>query len=146
MRRFSLLAVVMLALFIGLSGLSVAQDQKPDATLEFSQGQVGIGIGFSWGSGTLTYQGKKYPVKVEGLSVGDVGVAKAEAVGQVYGLKKIEDFDGNYTAVAAEGTLGGGAGAVSMKNQHGVVINLLTTTKGISVKLATGGVKLTLKK
>jgi hypothetical protein len=146
MRRFSLLAVVMLALFIGLSGLAVAQDQKPDATLEFSQGQVGVGIGFSWGSGVLTYQGKKYPVKVEGLSVGDVGIAKAEAVGQVYGLKKIEDFDGNYTAVAAEGTLGGGAGAVSMKNQHGVVINLLTTTKGISVKLATGGVKLTLKK
>lgn len=146
MKRVSLFAVVMLTLFFCLSGQVVAQDQKPDATLKLSQGQVGVGIGFSWGSGTLTYKGKKYPVKVEGLSVGDVGIAKAEATGQVYGLKKIEDFEGNYTAVTAEGTLGGGAGAVSMKNQNGVVINLLATTRGINVKLAASGVKLTLKK
>lgn len=146
MKRVSLFAVVMLTLFFCLSGQAVAQDQKPDATLKLSQGQVGVGIGFSWGSGTLTYKGKNYPVKVEGLSVGDVGIAKAEAAGKVYGLKKLEDFEGNYTAVTAEGTLGGGAGAVSMKNQNGVVINLLATTKGINVKLAASGVKLTLKK
>ena len=146
MKRFALLTVVMMALFVCLSGPAVAQEVKPDATLELSQGQVGVGIGFSWGSGTLTYQGKKYPVKVEGLSVGEVGIAKAEAVGQVYGLKKLEDFDGNYTSVTAEGTFGGGAGAISMKNQHSVVINLLSTTKGINVKLAASGVKLTLKK
>ncbi len=146
MKRFSLMTVVMMTLFLCLSGMAVAQDQKPDATLELSQGQVGVGIGFSWGSGTLTYKGKKYPVTVQGLSVGDVGITKATATGQVYGLKKLADFDGNYTAVAAEGTLGGGAGAVSMKNQNGIVINLIATTKGINVKLATGGVKLMLKK
>jgi hypothetical protein len=33
-----------------------------------------------------------------------------------------------------------------MKNQHRVVINMLSTTKGVNVKLAASGVKLTLKK
>ena len=146
MKRFSLMIVVMMTLFLCLSGLAVAQDQKPDATLELSQGQVGVGIGFSWGSGTLTYKGKKYPVTVKGISVVDVGITKATASGRVYGLKKLADFNGNYTAVTAEGTLGGGAGATTMKNQNGVVIDLLATTKGINVKLAPSGVTLMLKK
>jgi hypothetical protein len=145
MKRFALLTVVILTLFICLSGLAVAQDEKPDATLELSQGQVGLGIGFSWGSGTLTYQGKKYPVKVEGISVIDIGITKAEAAGKVYNLKKLLDFNGNYTAATVEGTLGGGAGATTMKNQNGVVINLVTTTQGINLKLAPGGVNLKLK-
>ncbi|MGZ3592879.1 MAG: DUF1134 domain-containing protein [Syntrophales bacterium] len=145
MKRFTLLTVVILTLFICLSGLAVAQDEKPDATLELSQGQVGLGIGFSWGSGTLTYQGKKYPVKVEGISVIDVGITKAKAAGKVYNLKKLLDFNGNYTAATAEGTLGGGAGATTMNNQNGVVINLVTTTQGINLKLAPSGVSLKLQ-
>ena len=37
--------------------------------------------GYSWEGGALTYQGKKYQVEVKGLSVGDVGITKAEASG-----------------------------------------------------------------
>ena len=146
MKRFALLTVLMLALFLCLSGLAVAQDKEPDATLELTQGQVAVGIGWSWGEGTLTYQGNKYPVTVKGLSVIDVGITKATAFGKIYGLKKLEDFDGNYTSATAEGTLGGGAGATKMKNQNGVVIDLFTTTQGLNLKLAPSGVQLMLKK
>ncbi|MBN2124046.1 MAG: DUF1134 domain-containing protein [Deltaproteobacteria bacterium] len=144
MKRLAMFAVSVLTVFVFLSGMAVAQD-KPDATLELEQGQIGIGIGFSWGEGVLTFQGKKHAFKVEGLSVIDVGITKATAKGSVYGLKKLEDFNGNFTSVTAEGTLGGGAGATKMKNQNGVVIDLITTTKGVNVKLAPSGVKLTLK-
>jgi len=146
MKRFALLTVVSLILFLCLSGLAIAQDKQPDATLQLTEGQVGIGIGYSWGSGTLTYKGKEYPVKVDGLSVIDVGITRAKAAGKVYNLKKLEDFNGNYTAATAEGTLGGGAGATTMKNQNGVVIDLVTTTQGINLKLAPSGVNLRLKK
>jgi hypothetical protein len=130
-----------------LSGLALAADEKkPDATLKLSEGQVAIGIGWSWGKGVLTYKGKDYPFKVQGLSVGDVGVTKAEAVGKVYNLKKRSDFNGNYTSAAAQGTLGGGAGASAMKNQNGVVIELTSTTQGLNLKLAAEGVKFTLEK
>jgi len=145
MIRIALVTVVILSLFLYLPGMAVAQDKEPDAYLELSEGSVAIGIGYSWGDGTLTYQGKKYPVEVKGLSVIDVGVTKATAFGKVYGLKKLEDFNGNYTAATAEGTLGGGAGATTMKNQRGVVIDLFTTTKGLNLKLAPSGISLKLK-
>jgi len=140
-------SILVLAMVMVLSGLALAaEDKKPDATLKLSEGQVALGIGWSWGKGILTYKGKDYPFKVEGLSVGDVGVTKADAVGKVYNLKKMSDFNGTYTSAAAQGTLGGGAGASTMKNQNGVVINLESTTQGVNVKLAGEGVKFTLEK
>jgi len=126
-------------------GLALAQAKKPDATLTLSEGSVAVGIGFSWGKGTLSYQGKTYPVKVEGLSVGDVGIQRATATGDVYNLKKLADFNGNYTAGAAGATIGGGAGITAMKNQNGVVIELKSTTQGANLKLAAEGLKLTLQ-
>jgi hypothetical protein len=119
---------------------------KPDATLMMSEGQVALGIGWSWGKGTLSFKGKKYEFKVDGLSVIDVGITKATSKGKVFNLKKIEDFDGIYTAMAAEGTLAGGAGVTKMKNQNGVVIELVSTTQGANLKLAAEGVKFAIKK
>ena len=124
----------------------IAEAKKPDATLTLTEGSVAVGIGYSWGKGTLTYQGKKHPVKVEGLSVGEVGVTRATATGNVYNLKKLADFDGNYVAGGAEATVAGGAGVTAMKNQNGVVIELKSTTQGASLKLAAEGIKLSVVK
>jgi hypothetical protein len=146
MRRalITLIAVGGLVALIG--GLAEAQSKKPDATVELTEGSVAAGIGFSWGKGSLTYKGKKYPVKIDGLSVGEVGINRATARGSVSELKKLEDFSGTYTAGSAEGTVGGGAGVTIMKNQNGVVIHLTSTTQGASLKLAASGVRLTLEK
>ncbi len=140
--RMIAVAVALLALF---AGAALAQE-KPDATVTFSGGSVAAGIGYSWGSGTLTFQGKDYPFSVDGLAVGAVGASSFTAVGSVYKLNKLEDFNGNYTAAAAQATVGGGAGATAMKNQNGVVIQLVSTTQGVDFKLAASGVKINLKK
>src|SRR5262249_53731202 len=77
---------------VSMVGPAGTQDWRPVATLELSQGSVAAGIGFSWGSGTLTYLGQKYPVKVLGLSLGEAGFTLATAKGIVFDLKKLEDF------------------------------------------------------
>ena len=146
MRRTTTTMVTVAVLVAFLSALAMAQDKKPDATLTLSEGSDAVGIGYSWGKGTLTYKGKKYPVKVEGLSVGEVGVTRATATGNVFNLKKLEDFDGNYVAGGAAGTVGGGAGISAMKNQNGVNIELKSTTQGASLKLAGEGIKLSVVK
>jgi hypothetical protein len=146
MKRFAMFTVITMTLFLCLSGLAVAQDKKVDATLTMSEGQVAVGIGYSWGKGVLTFEGKEYPFKVSGLSVVDVGISKATSAGKVFNLKKIEDFNGNYTAGSAEGTVAGGAGVLKMKNQNGVEIELYSTTQGVNLKLALEGVKITLVK
>jgi hypothetical protein len=141
---------VMIALLVGsllsVGGLARAQSRTPApvATLELSEGSVAAGIGFSWGSGTLTYQGKKYPVRVQGLSVGEIGITRATARGTVLDLKKLEDFSGNYAAAGAGATVGGGGEAMIMRNQNGVVIELTSTTQGASLKAAAAGLRLTL--
>jgi hypothetical protein len=142
-RIMGLVSVVVLGL-----GLTAAQaeERTPDATIKLSTGSVAVGVGISWGSGTLTYQGKDYPITVKGLSVGDAGVSKIEASGKIYNLKKLEDFDGNYTSVAIGATLGGGGGATAMRNQNGVDAELVATTQGVKLALGTSGVEMKLKK
>ena len=144
MKRLTV-SVLVLVIALSLFGLVFAQEEKPDATLTLSKGQVAVGIGWSWGDGVLTLKGKNYPFKVGGLTVVDVGITKANAVGKVYHLKKLSDFNGTYAGAAAEGTIGGGAGISTMKNQNGVVIELQSTTQGVNFKLAGEGVKFTLK-
>jgi hypothetical protein len=51
---------------VSVAGLARAQGWTPVATLELSESSVAAGIGFSWGSGTLSYQGRKYPVTAQG--------------------------------------------------------------------------------
>jgi hypothetical protein len=130
------------------ASLIVAQaaDKTPDATLKLSGGSVAAGVGISWGSGTLSYKGKEYPIDVKGLSVGDVGVTKLEASGKVYNLSKLDDFDGNYTAAGAGVTAAGGGSVVAMKNQNGVTVELVATTQGVKVALGAGGVDMKIKK
>ena len=140
-----LVIVLVLGVLLSLVGPARAQDWMPAATLELSQGSVAAGIGFSWGSGTLTYLGRKYPVKVMGFSVGEAGFTWGTAKGTVVALKKLEDFSGTYVAGGAGWTLFGGGEAVIMKNQNGVVVEMTTSNGGVKFKLAASGIRLTLE-
>jgi len=146
MRRLLIELVAVGSLIMMVAGLAAAQSPKPDATLSLSEGSVAAGVGFSWGHGVLTYKGRTYPVQVQGLSVGEVGVTRATAKGEVSHLAKLADFAGNYAAVGAEATAGGGAGTTVMRNQNGVVIDLQSTTQGASLRLGAEGIRLTLAK
>ena len=141
----TLLSTALAAILIA-GGLAVpasrAQDAPPDGALSLSGGAVAAGIGFTWGSGTLTYQGAPHAVKVSGLSVVDVGAAKIDASGSVYHLKSLKDFDGTYTTFAAGATIAGGGGAAYLKNQNGVVIKLNSTSTGLRFNLSASGVTL----
>jgi hypothetical protein len=121
--------------------------KTPDGTVEFSGGSVAAGVGYSWGGGTLTYKGMKYPISVKGLSAGaSAGATSLTASGSVYNLTKLADFEGNYTAVSTGATVGGGAAVITMRNQNGVVIDGVSTTQGLKLALDSAGVSIKLKK
>ena len=143
--------VVLLLTLCAMTGFAVAASHeggKSDATLRFSGGSFAAGIGFSWGSGTLTYKGKSYPVKVKGLSVGKVGMTNSSAYGEVFNLKHLQDFNGHYNVGAAGTrgvTLGGGKSGTLMSNQAGVIVRMSSTQKGLAVNATGGGVDMQLK-
>ena len=144
----ALAAAVVLAGGMATAALpSQAQEaaKAADGALTFSGGAVAAGIGFVWGSGQLEYQGAVHPVKISGLSVVDVGAAKLDASGSVYNLKRLQDFDGIYTTFAAGATVAGGGGVAYLRNQHGVVIKLNSTSEGLRLNLSADGIKLKLE-
>src|SRR5438067_3515672 len=131
---------VLLLILGGMTGFTQAathhHESKPDATLRLSGGSFALGIGVNWGSGTLTYRGKDYPVKVKGLSVGKVGMTNSSAYGEVLNLKHLQDFNGHYNVGAAGTrgvTLGAGKAGTLMSNQSGVIVRLSTTQTGVAL-------------
>lgn len=141
---------VLVLVIVSMTGFTqAAKHSGPDATLRLSTGGFALGIGVSWGSGTLTYKGKNYPVKVKGLSVGRVGATSSSAYGEVFNLKHLQDFNGHYSFGAA-GTRGvtiakGKAGTL-MSNQAGVIVRLSTTQKGVNVNATGGGVDMQIQR
>ena len=121
------------------------RDTTPDATLQLHGGSVAAGIGYIWGHGKVSYQGSDHSFNIRGVSVVDVGGASITATGVVMHLDKLADFSGRYVAWGAGVTLASGGSAVYMKNEHGVVIKLLSSTVGLRFNLSGNGVKVTLK-
>ena len=128
---------------------AATHQSEPDAILRLKGGSFAAGIGFSWGSGTLTYKGKDYPVSVNGLSVGRVGATSSSAYGEVFNLKHLQDFNGHYNVGGAGTrgvTLGGGRKTTTMTNQAGVIVALSSTQQGVDVNATGGGVDMQLKR
>ena len=69
-----------------------------------------------------------------------VGASEASASGQVFNLKQLADFDGNYVAVSAGVTAAGGGVAAVMKNRSGVTISVKGTTRGAQIVIGGSGV------
>ena len=137
-----LIGLIVLLTCVLLAATAVAKDVQPSGTVSIELTSVAVGIGGEWGHGVLTFQGKEYKFKMNGFSVVDVGVSKISATGNVYHLKNVSDFAGTFSAAEAGIAIGAGAGASTMKNQNGVVMNLTSKKSGIKFKLAAEGVKI----
>ncbi len=139
-KRSLLIALVLASLL-----LAPALAQAQEGTVSISFTGVAAGIGVSWGSGVLTYGGKTYPFKIDGLSVGDVGISTVTATGKVRNLKNVGDFSGNYAAVGTGLAVGGGAAVLTMQNQRGVAMDITATQAGVKFNFGPQGINITLK-
>jgi hypothetical protein len=131
------------ALLLGMPALVMAED-TPDATLTFSAKTIAVGVGVSWGKGTLHYRGKDYPITVDSLSVLNLGADNIEGTAEVYHLANIDDFSGAYAAVSAGATVSTGAASTAMQNHRGVVIRMHSNAKGLRFNASLEGINMKL--
>ena len=141
---------VLLLVIAATTGFTQAakRESGPDATLRMSIGGVHLGIGGSSGSGTLTFRGKNYPFRVSGVAIGRVGVTSSSAVGDVFNLRHLQDFNGHYTVSGAGTrgvTLGAGRTGTIMSNQAGVIVRISSTQRGLAVNATGGGLTMQLQ-
>jgi hypothetical protein len=134
-RRMTSGALLTATLLVG--GLALAEDAaKPSGTVVIDETQFAFIVGGSTGGGMLTFQGKEYPFKIGGLTVGaNVGISKMSAAGEVYDLKDVVKFPGIYTKLDAGIALGGGVGGLRLKNEHGVIMRLESRTEGLQLNV-----------
>ena len=142
--RYKVLSLGLICL-LGIVGSAVARD-VPSGTIALSATSIAAGVGAQWGDGILTLpNGKTYRFAVQGLEVGGVGVSTLQAQGTVYNLRRVSELDGLYVAADANVAVGSGPGTQTMRNEHGVVINLASEQQGVKLTLGGQGMRITLK-
>ncbi|MGJ0485773.1 MAG: hypothetical protein ACR65R_14770 [Methylomicrobium sp.] len=142
-KLFYTLAVIMS--IVMFSSASLAKPTKISGTINLNVGSVAAGIGWSWGGGVMTFEGAEHNFEISGLSLADVGISKFTAAGIVYNLHDLKDFEGVYHGVKGGVTIAGGKGAIALKNEHGVVLELNGSGQGLKFALGTQGVTIKLK-
>jgi len=139
--RFALFFLVMAV----ASTAVAAEKATPSGKVSVESTSIAAGIGVSWGDGKLSFKGKEYPFSVEGLSLVDFGISKANATGDVYNLTDVAKFGGTYVAAEAGLTLAGGMGGMVLRNANGVVLHLRSVSQGARLQLGTSGLVIKVK-
>ncbi len=146
MRRTAVSLALMVALILAVFPVGAQQEPYVIGQITLEAKQVSAGVGYTWGAGTLTFEGKQYPFSVKGLNVIAVGISKISATGDVYNLKTAEDLAGKYAVATAGVALIKGPAGLVMRNNKGVVINLKAKQTGVELSLGGEGLSITMKK
>jgi hypothetical protein len=135
------------AVLVAAAMLMVATlpSQADTGTVRFRVGSAGFIVGVGGGSGTLTFHGKTYPLRISGVSLGMIGVSSADLVGRARNLRRASDIAGSYTAVGAGLAVAGGASTARMQNANGVVLEVRGTKVGFSASLDLSGLTISMQ-
>jgi hypothetical protein len=136
---------VLLAAAAFLLAAPTAADAQSTGTVRFQVAKAGFIVGVGGGTGTLNFKGKSYPLKVDGLSAGTIGVAQADLVGTASNLRRPEDIVGTYSAAGAGVAIAGGGKSVRLQNSNGVVLDLRGRQAGFEASLGVGGATITMR-
>jgi hypothetical protein len=139
------LALVVALVFAVSAALAQPTQPYPIGEITLHAKQISAGVGYTWGSGTLKFEGKSYPFTMKGINVVAVGVTKIDATGDVYNLTKPADLAGKYAAFEAGVALIKGPAGLTMRNDKGVIINLKAKQKGAELQLGPEGFSITMK-
>jgi hypothetical protein len=162
MSRILLGAVLSIGLLFGVVA-QAGQAQKPAAHQPKATGAVTVagtvatppsgGSGVTWGKGTLIlHDGSQHAFEMSGLGVTGTreAVVSVHAIGEVFNLKRVADFEGTYKATQSTVRTGRGTGQVALTNEHGVLVSLSlsspATTSDVTLTPSPTGINVKLEK
>ena len=137
-------ALVAALAFVGVALSSSAFADS--GSISFKVIKAGFVVGGSGGSGTLTFQGRSYPIGIGGISYGfTFGASETRFHGTVSNIHRASDVAGVYAAGNVGAAIGRGAQAIVLTNQNGAVLTLTGKSVGAIVSADLNGLALTLK-
>jgi hypothetical protein len=115
-------------------------------TVRISFIKAGWVIGGAVGSGTLTFKGRTYPLKIGGLSYGfTFGGSQTNLRGRVTNIYRPTDIEGVFGAAGAGATVIRGPQAIVLANQKGAVLEVSGTQTGLMLNLDLSGMAVSLR-
>ena len=139
--RAALIALTALA-GVGLSSAA----QADSGSISFTVLKAGFVVGGSGGSGTLSFQGRSYPISIGGISYGfTFGASSTRFRGTVSNIHRASDVNGVYAAGNVGAAVGRGAQAIVLTNQKGAVLSLTGRSSGAIVSADLNGLAITVK-
>lgn len=142
-RAWKFIAVVTAALVM-VVGVP-AQSHAQTGTVHIKVFKIGFIVGLGGGSGTLTYHGHTYRLRVGGISAGTIGIAGVRLTGTAHNLFNPADIAGTYGAGSASVAIIGGAKVARLQNERGVVLELHGVQVGLEASLSLGGMTIALE-
>lgn len=133
--------------FVALVALLAASASAfaDSGTIRLNFVKAGWVIGGTAGSGTLTFQGRSYPISVGSLSYGfTFGASSVNLSGRVRNIFRPTDIEGVYGAGSAGAAVIRGPQAAILTNQRGVVLEVAGGQTGLIVNLDLSGMALSL--
>lgn len=107
--------------------------------------RAGLIVGVGGGSGTLTFNGRKYPLSIGGISLGaTIGIASADFVGRVRHLRRASDIAGTYSAIGAGLAAAGGGSVARLQNSRGVELEVSGKQVGFMASIDLSGLRIRL--
>jgi hypothetical protein len=131
-----------------IMGPAVAEqpEKRFSGTVEINSTQLAFIISGRGGGGVLEFNGQEYYFDIKGLGVGGFGVSTLNAVGAVYNLEKVDDFNGVYVQARAGAAVGPkGKGYLSIGNSKGVILELKGGQQGLALMTGVDGLKIKLR-
>lgn len=125
-----------------LTGAADRPDPNPDARIEIEEVRFGLfAIGGSFGGGRLRYRGQEHPFSISGLGSGSVGISSVRASGEVFGLRRLEDFPDTYTETQVAAVAGQSSRLQVrwLRSPRGVELRLRSTRQGVMLDISASG-------
>ena len=116
------------------------QPRRPDARIAFEELRAGYVGSAGGGSGTLHYRGHTHRFSIASAGVGGLGAATTRAEGEVFNLRRLSDFPGEYVQLRSGTTIGSGSGEVWLRNAAGVELHLRVARTGLMLNFGADAV------
>lgn len=137
---FYVLMIVVLIMGCASGGKQKKAEIPPSGTIHLAEWEFMAILEGDFGHGTLAYNNKIYKFKLKGMGALGYGVQKLSAVGHVYHLNDIADFPGSYSEARGGITVAKGIGALYIRNDKGVEIELKTHAEGVALSVGVTGI------
>ena len=130
-----------------LTGASLSSAARADSgAVSITVIKAGWIIGGSGGSGVLTFQGRRYPLSIGGISYGIVfGASQTDLRGRVRNIRRPSDVAGVYGAAGAGLAIGRGASAIVLTNQNGAILELSGRQVGLIANADLSGLAISMR-